>query len=361
MRRLTAAIPQARVVVLSGEDVRRLLSPELAVQVNGDAFAELATRGDKVQVPQRLLMSVEPTGATLFKPSRVPSDVIALKTISVRPQNAQASPPLPTTLGALMLFDDATGVPLALMDATVLTALRTAGGSGAITRRLARPDASHLVIFGAGLQAAAHAQIMLHVRPSIRSVVIVNRTRAAAEALVDALREEAAELGRGGEAPAGAVEFRALALADHDAVANAVRQAHIICTTTNATESLFDGALLGAGTHINAIGSYTPAMRELDAATVQRAATFSDCAPEDLAKYTGEFAGASAGAEAALRLGTIGQLLVSALDSELERQARTRDVTLFKSIGHSYQDLATARAVYRQALASGQASVVVGL
>ena len=162
----------------------------------------------------------------------------------------------------ILLNDRDTGFPIALLQATFLTALRTAAGSGVATAHFAKKDASVLAVYGAGLQAQEHIKAVLSVRPSIQRVHIINRTAPRADELVATLQPLFP-----------ALQFTVHALADQSAeavaaLAAAVRSAHVICTTTNSSVALVGLGDVSPGTHINAIGSYLPHMHELSSELV---------------------------------------------------------------------------------------------
>jgi ornithine cyclodeaminase/alanine dehydrogenase-like protein (mu-crystallin family) len=201
-----------------------------------------------------------------------------------------------------------------VIDGAALTALRTGAVSGLATRWLARSDARRLVVFGAGVQARVHVEAVRAVR-DIDEVVVVSRSAATAEALA---REIGARPG---------------AAAD-------VATADVVCTCTTSADPLFDGALLAPGTHVNAVGAYTPETREVDTAAVARSR---------VAVETREVAMAEAGdllmpiAEGAV--GT--DHIVADLEDVVRGSAVRRspaDVTLFVSVGMAFEDLVVARA-----------------
>ena len=185
--------------------------------------------------------------------------------ISVRPGNAALG--IPTLPSVILLLDEMTGVPTALVDGTTVTVMRTAAGSAVATRAMAPAAAASLVVFGAGRQAVEHVSMMLAVRPSIRTVCIINRSVDTARSVVTELTASSADAG---------VAFTVVALGDDSGKAAAVRGADIICTCTNASEPLFDGRDVKPGAHINAIGAFTPTMHELDAVTASRAVIVTD-------------------------------------------------------------------------------------
>jgi ornithine cyclodeaminase/alanine dehydrogenase-like protein (mu-crystallin family) len=217
------------------------------------------------------------------------------------------------------LFDARTQAPVATFDGAALTALRTAAVSGLATRWLARPDARRLVLYGAGVQARSHLDAMRAVRP-VEEVVIVSRGRGAAEDLARS---------------ASSAGLRASVGAPR-----AERDADLVCTCTTSSTPVLEGANLPEGIHVNAVGAYTTAMRELDSEAVRRSKVVVE---------TREAAAAEAGDLAiAMAEGAIGQDHVVADLSEVVRGARVRDsqddITLFKSVGVAFEDLVVARA-----------------
>jgi ornithine cyclodeaminase/alanine dehydrogenase-like protein (mu-crystallin family) len=247
---------------------------------------------------------------------------VGVKLVALTPTNQERG--LPFINAVYVLFAAETQTPEAVIDGSALTALRTAAVSGLATRYLARPDARRLVIFGAGVQASSHVEAMLAVR-SVERVVIVSRTRAHAEALVDRVR------GTGVEASVG----------EPDAVADC----DLICTCTTSATPLFDGNALLGGTHVNAVGTYLPNAREVDTATVSRA---------KVAVETREAALEEAGdLLIPIGEGVVGPGHVLADLKELVRGAAVRasaeDVTVFKSVGIAFEDLIVARAAVEAA------------
>jgi ornithine cyclodeaminase len=220
------------------------------------------------------------------------------------------------------LFDPDSLAPLALIDGEALTALRTAAVSGLATRHLALPDAGRLVLFGAGATATTHLEAMRAVRP-IRRVTVVSRTRARAEALADRAREAGVEAGVG--------------------AAGDITEADLVCTCTTSPEPLFDGSLLRPGTHVNAIGAFSPDTRELDDEAVRRARVVVETRRAALAE-AGDIL-------IPLRSGVIDESHVVADLAQVVRGERVRtgprDITVFKSVGIAVEDLAVAGAAVR--------------
>ena len=334
-------------LILSDDDVRRALTMEEAITVNEQAFEALAS-GTAQCPPRQLLRGSH--GPSLFKPALLPggeagdAEALGLKVVSVRPGNADRG--LPTVPATMVTFDAVTGTPTALLSATWLTALRTAAGSAAATKLLARTDSASLVVFGAGLQAEAHVAAMRAARPSISRVTIVNRspTRAAALAAQVAARH--------------GVIAAMVALDDAAGVAAALVDADVVCCCTNASAPVFPGAALRPGCHVNAVGAYTPDMHELDEACVARCRVVVD-EPGATASCGDIASPIASGAVSRMRndLSTLGELLLRG-DGGGDLEVDGVDCTLFKSVGVAVQDVATAAAVVARAKALGLGATV---
>lgn len=255
-------------------------------------------------------------GELLLMPSVGPQGA-GVKLVTVNPGNPDRG--LPLVQGVYVLFAPGTLEPLATIDGAALTTLRTGAVSALATRHLARGDARRLVIFGAGTQAGVHLGAMAAVRP-IEEVVVVSRTPARAEALADRAA------GMGMRASVGSPE--------------AVRDADIVCTCTTSPTPVFDGSLLAEGAHVNAVGAYTPETREVDDETVRRAAVVVESREAALAE-AGDLL-------LPIKAGVISAEDIAADLSEVVTGTPVRtdpaDVTLFKSVGVAFEDLAVARA-----------------
>src|SRR5918911_542372 len=172
-------------LVLSAADVRQAAQLPAAIDAVAAAFAQLSS--GQATVPLRVpIGQPKHESHTFFMPALLAeSNALGLKVVSVFPHN-QERHQLPSIHALVVLIDATTGEPLAAMDGTYLTALRTGAASGAATRALARPDARVLALFGAGAQAPAQVQAVCTARP-IERVWIVNRSQARAEALIGTL------------------------------------------------------------------------------------------------------------------------------------------------------------------------------
>jgi ornithine cyclodeaminase/alanine dehydrogenase-like protein (mu-crystallin family) len=247
---------------------------------------------------------------------------MGFKSVTVYPDNATRGQP--AVLGSYLLMSAETGETLAVMDATRLTAWRTAAASALASRYLARPEAARLTMVGAGALAPFLVRAHASVRP-IREVAVWNRSRPRAEAVV-------ADLAQAGIAATVA-----------DDLAAAVTEADIVSTATLSSEPLVRGAWLKPGTHLDCVGAFKPTMRETDDEVARRARIFVDT-------RAGAF-GEAGDVLQPLQAGVIGKEAVLGELAELCRgavQGRTsaKEITFFKSVGASIEDLAAAVAVY---------------
>lgn len=298
------------------------LRERLPYDVVVDALAEAFLTTDFDAAPLRWQLPVG-SGEMLLMPISSPLGVGVKLLTLCDPRRAGT---LPMIQGVFVLFSSDTLSPVAVLDGGALTSVRTAAVSALATRRLARPDARRLVIFGAGVQGRAHLDAMCAVR-EVEHVSIVDRHEDRARALIEATR--------------------ALGLSAAVGDDSAIQDADLICTCTTSSTPLFDGAHLRPGTHINAMGSYKLDRRELDGVTMQRARVVVEHRETALAE-AGDLALAIA--EKQLLEPDIGEL------AELLRPgapARGADeITVFKSVGLAFEDLAVAQVALSQVQAA---------
>ncbi|MCL4488054.1 MAG: hypothetical protein M1132_01365 [Chloroflexi bacterium] len=311
--------------VLSRSDVQRALPMKQAIGIVRDAFAQLST--NQATVPLRVPISVEKyDGVTLFMPAYLnASDALAVKIVSVYNQNPARGLPLIHAL--VVVIDAATGKPLATMEGGYLTALRTGAASGAATELLARPDAHVAAIFGAGVQGHTQLLAVAAVR-QLQKVVVFDAARERAESFVQEMRGQ----------PGVPADLGVAATP-----AEAVKQADIICTATTSTRPIFSGADVKPGTHINAIGAYTPQMQEIDEVTMRACKIVIDSRSGALVE-AGDLI-------IALQKGAIKESDIYAEIGEIaagKKPGREKpdEITLFKSVGNAVQDASVARAIY---------------
>ncbi len=282
-----------------------------------DALETALRAGPPAPAPERTVVEVG-SGSLLVMPATGSGGAAGVKLVTLQPDNPGQG--LPLVHGVYVLFRAGTLEPAAVIEGAELTAIRTGAVSGLATRHLARPEASRLVVFGAGVQARAHVEAMLAVRP-ITHITVVGRSQEAAADLVVDLR------GAGIDAEVGD--------------AGAVAGADIVCCCTTSGEPLFDGTLLPPGCHVNAIGSYQPHTREIDTATV----TGSRFVVDDVDAVLAEAGDVQIPiAEGAFSAESIAGDLQSVAAGRSVRQS-SADITVFKSVGVAWQDLIIAAAV----------------
>lgn len=285
------------------------------------ALRELFVTG--CEVPRRLSLELQaaagvgPPLTSLLMPAWQPGGYYAVKIVNIAPGNTARG--LPGLHASLLLFDASTGAPLALMDGDQITARRTAAASALAASYLARHDASHLLVLGAGRVAELLPAAYREVR-TIRRVSVWARKFPAAQALAERLCQQG---------------FNALAVPE---LGPAVSSAHIISCATLARAPLVHGRWLQPGSHLDLIGSFTPGMREADDDCFVRSSLFVD-SDEALAK-SGDLLGPMehgqlTATDVRARLADLCQGTHAGRSHDAER-------TVFKSVGSALEDLAAA-------------------
>lgn len=327
----------AKLLILDGPTVAELLPMADCIDTLDVAFRQLGA--GSVAQPLRSMIPLASEGSILgVMPGKLGSPAVAgLKVISVVPQNHEVG--LPSHLGVVLLFDADSGQPLALLDASELTATRTAAASGLATRLLARQAAGDLAVLGAGVQGRSHIAAMAAVRP-LRRIRLWSRTRASAERLAN----------RVGDAYGPQVEV-------FDSPAEATAGADLVCTVTASSEPILEREAVATGCHINAVGACTPTTRELTTGLVGASRLFVDCYESALAEAGDLLIPMSEGALGADHiLADLGELT----RGEHAGRSGKEEITLFKSLGIALEDLAAAALVYERARERGL-GVEVGL
>lgn len=321
-------------LALTQRDVYDLVPMRVAIDLMKHVFRDLSE--GKVVSPLRTPVEVpEVSGITLFMPAFVPSAAgLGVKVVSVFPGNASLGKP--TIHAAVVTVDPLTGEPLAVLDGTYLTALRTGAASGAATDALARPDARVLTVIGAGAQGPTQAWAVTCVRPIERIYVY------------DLHADRAAGFERRLRDLEPSLTASVVPATDLSAV---LRESDVICTATTARSPVFSDSDLKPGVHINAIGAFTPEMQEIPPETVARAYVVVDSVEAVLAEAGDLIQPLQQGIVTREHLSTeLGQILAG------KAPGRTSDdqITLFKSVGNAVQDMITAAYAVREALASGR-------
>lgn len=316
---------------LTREDVAALLTMQDAIDGVERAYAMLSA--GETALPLRTNMAVPPhDGSLLAMPGFVGGDVdgLGVKLVTLYGQNPSRHN-LPAIQGIFVLFDPVNGQLAAIMEAGLLTAVRTGAATGVSVRHLARPDAEVLTLFGTGGQAPYQIEAVLAERP-IQRVWVLSRQWERAQ-------EFARQMSERFGLPVNATQEPE----------RAVKEAQIIVTATSSHAPLFDGAWLQPGTHISGVGSHLATAREVDTATIQRSQVFTDQTSACLAESGDIVIPLQEGALGQEELTEIGQVI---LGREAGRTS-PEEITFFKSVGLAAQDVSVAAGIAQRAREAG--------
>ncbi|KAK4436269.1 protein SAR DEFICIENT 4 [Sesamum alatum] len=282
-----------------------------------------------VQSPLRHAHQTSPTSSFLLMPSWSTSPLlpyIGTKLVTHHSNNSTLN--LSGVHAVYVLFNSLTGQPLAAMDATEITLYRTACVSALASLYLSREEAMTLAMIGAGALASHLIRAHLTVRPSVKTVVVWNRTLSKARSLADRLTAE------GG--------FEGVRFESNGCLEEVVRKGDIITCATNSEVALVKGVDLKEGAHLDLVGSFTPSMRECDDEAVRRGRVFVD--NEAATVEAGELVGAFE--RGVIRKDEIVGDLVELIKGEKIGRRSLDEITVFKSVGSAVVDLLSAQMVY---------------
>jgi ornithine cyclodeaminase/alanine dehydrogenase-like protein (mu-crystallin family) len=318
------------VLVLTYDDVERLLPMDECIDVMADALAALA-RGEMFQPLRSIANPPDAAGLIGLMPAYRGGErsAFALKAINVIPDNPRLRG-LDTHQGAVLVSSGETGELEALVNASAITEIRTAAVSGVATRALARDDSRVVAILGAGVQARSHLHAMAAARP-FEHGRIWSRDVEQARKLADEI----------------SLPFPVEVVSSAE---NAVDDADVVVTATASPEPVVRRDWVADGTHINAVGACFPHTRELDGATVAASTLIVD-RRESAENEAGDYL-------LAVQEGAIGRDHIAAELGEVltgDHPGRTSgdEITLFKSLGIAIEDLAAADHVVRKAREQG--------
>lgn len=312
--------------ILTAADVRAALPMRDAIEAMRTGFTALSA--GEANVPVRGSLSTA-GGILLTMPSHL-NNTSVVKVVSVSGANRTQN--LPVVIGSVLVVDGVTGIPLALLEGSSLTAIRTGAGSGLATDLLAKPDAKILGVIGAGVQARTQLEAVCAVRP-IEEIRVYCRTLSKAEALVTELQPHY-------QAKLSAVSSEAAALAHAD----------VIVAATNSTTPVVHLEHISPGAHINGVGSYLPTMQEIAADIVtrakvvvdHRASVWEEAGDLIIPHEAGLFAPENVYAE-------IGEIAAG----KFPGRTSPDEITFFKSVGNAVQDNAAAQIVLKVAQERG--------
>jgi ornithine cyclodeaminase/alanine dehydrogenase-like protein (mu-crystallin family) len=298
---------KAKMLFLNEEHVRNHLRMEELIPAMEKALIDFSA--GKVTQPVRSVITVDPPGGFFgMMPARTP-DGLGIKLVTFYPKNAERG--IPTHMATIFLVDPETGAPLAVMDGTLITEMRTAAVSAAATELLAAPDAKILAILGSGVQARSHVEALRLVR-QFEEILVWSPTKAHAEQF--------------------AKQIGAKAMSAEEVV----RGADVVVTATSSKTPVLRGTWLKAGCHVNAVGACRPDWRELDDEAMANV-VFVD-SREAAMKESGDVI-------------LSGEKIYAELGEALAGKVPpcASETTIFKSLGMAVEDVAAAMLVYRSA------------
>jgi ornithine cyclodeaminase/alanine dehydrogenase-like protein (mu-crystallin family) len=297
-------------IFLNEEQVRQHLRMAELIAAMEKALIDFSA--GKVTQPVRSVIKVAPPGGFLGLMSALTPDGLGLKAVTFYPSNAERG--IPTHMATIFLLDPQTGTPIAIMDGRLITEMRTAAVSAVATKLLAASDAKILAILGSGVQAHSHAEALRLVR-RFQEIRVWSPTREHAEGF--------------------AKEISAKATSAEEAV----RGADVVVTATNSKTPVLEGSWLKSGCHVNVVGASRPDWREVDDEAMANV-VFVD-SREGAMKESGDVILSGAKIYAELGEGLAGKI-----------PSRSRETTIFKSLGMAVEDIAAAMLVYRLAIAT---------
>jgi ornithine cyclodeaminase/alanine dehydrogenase-like protein (mu-crystallin family) len=324
--------------IINHREVEDLLRMQDCVDLMEEVLMALG-RGEAILPLRPVLWLPDKSGALALMPAYLKNPgLVGVKVISVFPGNTNT--PYDSHQGTILLFDPQFGRLVAIVDASSVTAIRTAAASGAATRKLARQDAGDLAILGAGVQAKTHLEAMMAVR-NIRRVRVWSRNPEHLQSFVTSASKK-----------------QGVAIEAMSTPQEAVIGADLICTTTASTQPVVKGEWISAGAHINAVGACFQTARELDTDAVVRSRLFVDRL-ESALNEAGDFLIPKQ--EGAIGddhiLGEIGDVFLG----RTQGRSGPDDITIFKSLGIAVEDLISAHFLHLRARELGKgASIELG-
>jgi len=322
-------------LLISGEIIKEVYTMKEAVEATKKAF-QLFSEGS-TDVPLRTHLAIQKhNGRVLFMPAYVkdPLDAVGIKIVSVYFDNPSKG--LPAIPSVVTLMDATTGMPKAILNGTVLTQIRTGAASGAATDLLARKDAQIGAIFGAGGQAPSQIEAMITVRP-LKEVRIFDPIRERATNLIEKIKAN--------------TPFNKVKLTATNTPEETVNGADIITTVTTARGPVFNAKDIKKGAHINAVGSYTPDMQELDPLIFGKCGKLFLDSRKAVLEESGDL----------IKPLKEGLLLEDQISGELGELVAGKkvgresedEITIFKTVGLAVQDVVVAEDIYKKVTHAG--------
>lgn len=317
-------------LLLKQSDVKELIDMKETISYVETAYSVDANR--KVQMPPKMYLFFNKyEGDLRIMPCFIRGlDQAGVKNVNVHPRNTLEYN-LPTVMGLIELVDPETGFPIAVMDGTWITNMRTGAAGGVATKYLARKDSKILGLVGAGMQALTQVMAIKEVM-DIKEVKVSCRTCTHRESFAKMIRDNFG------------IEARAV-----DTIQEAVEGSDVISTTTPSRVPIVKRSWVDDGTHINAMGADAPGKQELESHLIEKAKIVIDCWSQ--ANHSGEI-------NIPVREGTVRKSDIHARIGEIvngDRPGRESDseITVFDSTGLAVQDIVTAWNIREKALKAG--------
>ena len=312
------------VVILSQKELKDIIDMKAAITLVEKAF-KMHSEGT-AKMPSKVYLTF-PKGDMRAMPaylSEGPINTAGVKVVTVHPENPKSK--LPTVIGTTLLIDPDTGIPVSLMDATYLTALRTGAAGGVAIKYLAMPNSTIAAFVGAGIQAETQLMALMEVMPSIKEIRVADSNEINAKKFCEM------------------IEKKHSVSTKITSVEESVKGAQIVITTTPVRKHLVSKAMVSPGTHINAIGADAQGKQELETSLIESSAVIAD--DWDQASHSGEL-------NVPVHHGKFTkEMLRASLGDVVAGKAKGRkskeEITIFDSTGLAIQDMIVSDYVVKQ-------------
>ena len=313
---------------ISYDEVVELLSFKESIHVMSDCFKD----HENGTIAQReRMVEILPDGKNKNVFALMPAYLgenryFGAKIITAFPDNHALN--LPSHVGEVMLFDSKNGLPVALINANAITWIRTAAVSALATDFLAKKDSSMLTLFGSGQQASSHLEAMLCVRP-IKVVRVYDLNPKSAQVFIDKMKAIHPDL-----------EF-----INSSTIKEAVEDSDIICTLTPSKDAFLDAKNISAGTHINAIGTFTPTTREIKSDLMKKSKVYVDDYEAAIKESGDLLIPISEGIMSAKDIkASLGEMVMG----KVSARENNEEITVFDAVGLAIEDLCCAEFIYNK-------------
>jgi ornithine cyclodeaminase/alanine dehydrogenase-like protein (mu-crystallin family) len=315
----------SKILAISGKDVLQCFPMKNAIEVMRSAFSIISNPDNSIPQRTALVMPNENADALIMPVYAKQPERFGIKVVAINRNNP--SKKLPLIHSVMLLFTSVTGAPMAILDAESITGIRTGAGCGLATDILARQDSSVAAIFGAGVQARYQLEALCIVR-EIKNVLLFNIDAESSKKFVTEMSDK---LNVKIEMTENTSELK---------------NTDIICTATTASSPLFEDKDIAEGTHINAIGSYKPDVREIPSLTVKRAKLIVDSKDSCLEEAGDIIIPIN---EGLINEDHIHAELGDIINNKAASRTNDKEITFFKSVGNAVQDLSSAIYIFNKA------------